>query len=177
MKQHGLKEEDVAEDVMEIVDGSLDNFREWLAKLVADLCDCTVVVHKRDGIALKGSASKVQQAKGIYQSGLSEMQSSRMPPIAPWFEQPASVIWKFCWWRGFASVMKKGRQQPQKRSFVAQVAEAVKKDSPEVDLLSSAFTLQSHINLDWLQREAYSAGCSAGERVSSNNAHVLVLRS
>lgn len=190
MVKHGLTEDDVAEEAIELLDQEADAPREWLAVLVASLFGCSVVVHKREGIGLRGIASKVEKARTLYKRALDEMLCSRMPPVAPWLEKEAAIVWRYCWWQGFKAVVTSSfapapmpSVSPPKRSAAASARRSVtevetpaSQPQPRPEQSTSSFVeevvrnvqqLDRSISIAWFQKEAYAAGRASGERVAS----------
>ncbi len=180
MKKHGLTNRDVEEDVIEVVDPVIDDYRRWLASFIAPLFGCTVVEHKREGLGFKGVRARLAQARDLYQKQLREADRSKMPPIAPWMQADANKIWEFFFWDGFASVMRDRFADWRKTAKVAEEAMSLASERVQAvpqavsDVRSAASRLRNFIDIRWLEREAYAAGKKTGEQLTIAPEHLAL---
>ncbi|KKW46538.1 MAG: hypothetical protein UY96_C0003G0041 [Parcubacteria group bacterium GW2011_GWB1_56_8] len=174
MSQHGFTNEDVAEDVVVIVEEQPNHYREDLARLVARAKDCLMVTNKRRVIALRGRKRDVKMARDLYRALLregefrGEMSSTGNPPAA------ARAVWRSCFWFGFL-----GALMERLLNIPARIPKGVYSDGQGVpqavaEALEAAEALAEQLDeeivdvqgvLERLRQRAYDTGRMVGERV------------
>lgn len=192
MEKHGLSDDDVDEEALELLDRESDALRQWLATLLGRLCGCRVVVSRREGVGLRGVPGRVTKVRALYQRALDEMLCTRTPPVAPWLEEDARRVWLFAWSRGFSEVVEASLEplpppesEPRRATAARPAADAPAGDAerepdpaPQAgapaggdgegfvdEVRRSAQVLFGSIDLRWLERDGRCAGRAAGRRV------------
>lgn len=99
MARHRLTLDDVAEDVVEIVDERADRCHEELARVVAALRGCAALVSRTRELAFRGDRRIVTSASAFYRSLVAAAEQGGQPDgTAPYAARQA---WKLCFWLGF----------------------------------------------------------------------------
>ena len=132
MRKWGVREEEVADaerDSLEVVDEEVDDYREFLASLAAQIFDCRAV-SKGGRLGFRGPSSKAVAAASFYRRALSNYSGAISGGLDKLVEARlkhlSEPVWRFWWWNGFARGVRArrpgqpaGRKRAQDRASSA----------------------------------------------------------
>lgn len=179
MAKHGISEDEVAEESLEVVDDS-NHLRDELARIVAASRGCSAV---RDGrrLAFRGPKSRVAESARTYArlAGECERRASELPPGTI---RDALEPWRICFWLGFVAVLgerlqrvkcsqavvlvEKDRPLPKATAIASEALRALERYGDEVRYGGE----DGREAIEWLRTTAYAAGRALGERVDLGEA-------
>lgn len=113
MAKLGLKPEDVADDVQEVVEERREPYRQELARVVAMAYGCVPIMSGRGAVAYRGRPTVVKRARDTY-AALSKYADAHCE-MSPMGDPPdaARLAWRICYWLGFCGETAKRLRLPQ----------------------------------------------------------------
>lgn len=174
MERLGISADDVAEDVLEVVEEYGDLYRTELARVIAAFYGCEPVSNGRGAVAFRGDRQIVKAARSYYQ-GIARDITMRCDPPAN-IPSPARKAWKVCFWIGFIGALAQ-RMKPAPSAPIRQTGSNQNPSTPPVlkdtvsvleelaeELADSSVDIRSAV--EWITQEAQKAGRWFGTRVS-----------
>lgn len=179
MAKHNIEPGEVDDTIVEAIDSraATDEVLRFVAALAATLAGAGLVANQKGEIGFRGPPAKCRHARDLYERITRDGEEVEMPPIAPWFEDQARIIWRVGYWTSFKARIGErlpgwGVKTPEQAAESEERAWQAAADAAEQEptgLVGKFFTsvraLGPHIDLRWLEREAAAAGRRAADRV------------
>ncbi len=195
MEKHGIRPEDLEDDVTEVLETTTDPYRREIAAGLAQFHECSAAVNNRGEIALRGRPSVIEEAKSAYWVLVDRADTESRVGLVVGSPGPVREAWRRCFWLGFAdsvshrcqeAVKARGAPAPKPRkkraARVVTEAESVVYDhvsapepeppEPVVEVRSGTAEVAEslrgigYVDTNWLQRCAVAAGRAVGQAIS-----------